>query len=314
MYDRAVLDLIEKAKADGRTELELAFRGLTSVPAELGQLTNLTTLYLCYNELTSVPAQLGQLTNLTTLDLSRNRLTSVPAELGQLTNLIRLDLPHNQLTSVPAELGQLTNLTKLDLSNNHIESLPKCLLDLPIDLELGKFPDFEEMGLFIYGNPWASPPAEVLRQGKDAARRWFGALEEEGEERLNEVKVLLVGYGGAGKTSLVRRFTTGRFKPDEVKTHGVKITHWPREIADEQVTVHLWDYGGQGIMQATHRVFFSNRTLYVLVIDARQESDPEEWLSNIETMGGDSPVLVLVTSYNSRSYFRANNSPNRPLR
>ena len=39
------------------------------------------------NQLTSLPAEIGQLTSLTELDLSGNQLTSVPAEIGQLTSL-----------------------------------------------------------------------------------------------------------------------------------------------------------------------------------------------------------------------------------
>ena len=94
-----------------------------SIPAELGQLTNLSSLYLNDNELTgSIPAELGQLTNLRRLYLMDNKLTgSIPAELGQLTNLKILALYENELTgSIPAELGQLTNLQELMLMDNKL--------------------------------------------------------------------------------------------------------------------------------------------------------------------------------------------------
>ena len=52
---------------------------LTSLPAEIGQLTALRELYFGDNQLTSVPAEIGQLTSLDTLDLGGNQLTSVPA-------------------------------------------------------------------------------------------------------------------------------------------------------------------------------------------------------------------------------------------
>jgi len=63
------------------------------------------------NKLTSVPAELGNLTALQTLDLrSNNDLTSVPAELGRLTNLASLDLAYCELTSFPAELGKVVQV------------------------------------------------------------------------------------------------------------------------------------------------------------------------------------------------------------
>ena len=87
-----------------------------SIPAELGNLTNLERLYLHNNSLAgSIPAELGDLTNLTHLYLYNNALTgSIPAELGDLTNLVYLYLYFNSLSgSIPAELGNLTNLTRL---------------------------------------------------------------------------------------------------------------------------------------------------------------------------------------------------------
>jgi small GTP-binding protein len=143
---------------------------------------------------------------------------------------------------------------------------------------------------------------EIVKQGKYAIKRWFGAIKKEGEKRLNEVKVLLVGYGGVGKTSLVRKLTTDEFNINEPKTHGVNRTDWKIKVDGEDITVHFWDYGGQGIMQATHRVFFSQRSLYVLVIDARQESDPEEWLKNIESIGGNSPVIVVINKIDEHPF------------
>ncbi len=94
-----------------------------SIPAELGNLTNLTTLSLTRNQLTgSIPVELGNLTNLTFLALFANQLTGpIPVELGNLINLTSLSLPINQLTgSVPAELGDLTNLTFLSLGSNQL--------------------------------------------------------------------------------------------------------------------------------------------------------------------------------------------------
>jgi hypothetical protein len=69
--------------------LNLSSLGLNAVPAELAQLTNLTTLDLSGNQLTAVPAELAQLTNLTTLHLSGNQLTWLPSELSS-TQLDRL--------------------------------------------------------------------------------------------------------------------------------------------------------------------------------------------------------------------------------
>jgi Leucine-rich repeat (LRR) protein len=50
----------------------------------------LIKLYLDKNQLTSLPAEIGQLTELTTLYLGGNNLTGLPPEIGQLTADIKL--------------------------------------------------------------------------------------------------------------------------------------------------------------------------------------------------------------------------------
>jgi len=77
-------------------------------------------LYLESNQLSDLPAEIGNLTNVTWLHLSRNVLSNLPAEIGDLTNLTRLLLYNNQLSSLPAELVNLVELTSLSISDNYI--------------------------------------------------------------------------------------------------------------------------------------------------------------------------------------------------
>ena len=115
--------------------LDLARKGLAgSIPAELGNLTNLNRLFLENNRLTgNIPTELANLTNLWWLDLGHNDLTgSIPTELASLTNLRIIFLNYNRLTgSIPAELGNITSLTWIFLNNNELTgSIPAELGNL----------------------------------------------------------------------------------------------------------------------------------------------------------------------------------------
>jgi small GTP-binding protein len=206
-----------------------------------------------------------------------------------------LYLQDNELTDVLG-LMELKKLKRLNLRKNQISELPRGIVDLGPEIGWGRGGD----GVFLAGNPLESPPVEIVKQGTEAVRDYFKSLVE--ERTLNEAKVLLVGNGGAGKTSLVKRLTKNEFNENEPKTHGVNIDDWQIQEDGEKIKVHLWDYGGQGIMQSTHRVFFSVRCLYILVLNAREEPDPEDWLMNIKSLGGKSPVMIVINKIDAHEY------------
>ena len=271
------------------TSLYLSFNQLSELPAVIGELTNLTSLNLWNNQLSELPAVIGELTNLTSLDLSSNQLSELPAVIGELTNLTSLDLTSNQLSELPAVIGELTNLTSLDLRGNQLGSLPPSLLKInqPFLLEGRK-----RKGIFIESNPLQSPPIEIIKQGREAIEAYFAGLEE--KEQIREVKLLLVGDGGAGKTSLVKKLLGQEFNPQESQTHGININPWWFKRKRDEIKVQMWDFGGQEIMHATHQFFLSKRSLYIVVLDGRKEEKTEYWLKHVENFGGDSPILVVL--------------------
>ena len=107
-----------RTNSDGRvTRLDLSENQLSgTIPAEIGNLTSLTTLSISFNQLSgTIPVEIGNLTSLEHLLLGSNQLSgTIPAELGNLTRLISLGLENNQLSgTIPAEIGNLTSLFAL---------------------------------------------------------------------------------------------------------------------------------------------------------------------------------------------------------
>ncbi|MGX9727959.1 MAG: COR domain-containing protein [Candidatus Electronema sp. VV] len=294
MTNEELLKVIEEAKASGATVLNLSNKGITTLPHELFQLTSLTDLFLSRNQLTILPPEFCQLTNLTLLALSLNQLASLPPELCQLKNLTSLDLWGNQLTSLPPELCQLTNLTGLNLSSNQLTTLPPELFQLTNLTKLN-----------VIDNPLISPPPEIARKGIDAIRRYFDELDK-GKQPLNEVKILLIGDGAAGKTSLVKQLFGQPFDQHEDTTHGISIRGWEQKVGGRQIRINIWDFGGQEIQHATHQFFLSRRSLYVLVLDSRRDDKTEYWLQYIQTFGGSSPVLVVLNKEDENPSFDVN--------
>jgi internalin A len=108
-----------------------------------------------------------------------------------------------------------------------------------------------------------------------------------------------------GKTSLVKRIVYGTFNKRHRKTDGIYINKdWT--VAGKggkgQVQVNFWDFGGQEIMHATHQFFLTQRTVYLVVLDARKgenEGNIHYWLKIIRSYGGASPILVVINKCES---------------
>ncbi|MEO0648281.1 MAG: COR domain-containing protein, partial [Cyanobacteria bacterium J06650_10] len=264
-------------------------------------LTNLRSLYLgnSYfsknkNQIEELPDTIGNLTSLQSLDLIGNQLSSLPEVIGNLTSLQSLDLSSNQLSSLPEAVGNLTSLQSLDLSSNQLSSLPKWIQSLN-QIET----------LDLRGNPLPIPP-EVLGPKEpyynpNPANETLGfylALQAEiGSVPLYEAKLILVGEGGAGKTSLAKKIDNEEYSlsKEEEPTEGIDVIRWNFDLPDGNTfRVNIWDFGGQEIYHATHQFFLTKRSLYLLVADTRKENtDFYYWLKIVELLSDSSPVLVI---------------------
>jgi internalin A len=235
------------------------------------------------------------------LNISRLALRELPAEITGLRHLLSLDLSYNRLSSLPDSLGRLTQLKSLDLTGNVLTSLPDSLLSLR-SLET----------LYLHGNEHLGLPAEILGPTRyevahgatpaspDAILEYYYRVQRGGRS-LNEAKLILVGRGGVGKTSIVNRLVYKLFQ-DEKRTEGIQITSWNVRVRGrELVRLNVWDFGGQEIMHATHQFFLTQRSLYLLVLSGREggeDTDAEYWLKLIESFGGESPVIVVLNKIN----------------
>ena len=277
------------------TALSLAHNQLMAIPPELARLTNLMALSLDHIQLTAIPPDLARLTNLTALFLAHNQLMAIPPELARLTNLTILDLAHNQLTAIPPDLARLTNLTILDLAHNQLTAIPPDLARLT-----------KLTTLDLSGNPLTTPPPEIVNQGTKAILSFLSQLAQS-EQREWVSKLLLVGEGGVGKTCLLRRLRGEGFQESESTTHGIEICtlELPHpERPDVTMRLNAWDFGGQDIYHATHQFFLSNRSLFLLVWNARvgyEQSKIDYWLETIKARAPESPVMVVATRIDERA-------------
>ena len=65
------------------------------------------------------------------------------------------------------------------------------------------------------------------------------------EAKAREVKVVLLGDTGVGKSSLVLRFVTNNFKPYSESTIGASFMSKMIMVEDTPIKYQIWDTAGQ---------------------------------------------------------------------
>jgi hypothetical protein len=119
------------------TSLIVRKSAVAALPPEIGRLRNLRKLYVSETALTRLPDEIASLRNLTELSLSRNRVLSLPDAIGELPELATIRVEDNNLQQLPAGLESLTKLEWLNASNNQIDVLPSLRITALITLQLG---------------------------------------------------------------------------------------------------------------------------------------------------------------------------------
>jgi len=269
----------------------------------LSRLTNLEQIS-CYSTQVSDLLPLSGLINLKQLDCSSTQVSDL-SPLSELTNLEELGCAGTKVSDLTPISG-LKKLVRLDCSNSLVNNLFPILSVISnnkVEVTLSWL-GWVDSNRFIFEDcPLTNPPIEVVEQGSKAILRYFNEREKAGTDQIYEAKLLLIGEGGAGKTSLCRKlFDPEADLPKEQDTpRGIDIQPLYFDLANgKKFRLNIWDFAGQGKYQSAHSFFYTHRSLYVLVDDTRTLDENEAyrtfynyWLQTAELFGGNSPLLVL---------------------
>jgi Ras-related protein Rab-7A len=115
-----------------------------------------------------------------------------------------------------------------------------------------------------------------------------------------QMKVLILGDSGVGKTSVLNQFVMREFSPHYRATIGADYTSRQMEIGDSFLTLQIWDTAGQERFRSLAPSFYRGTELCVFIYDITSEKSfvsVEGWYElfrqQCDPLRGNFPFLLL---------------------
>jgi small GTP-binding protein len=115
------------------------------------------------------------------------------------------------------------------------------------------------------------------------------------EEKGFVFKIIVVGDGAVGKTSLIKKYTKGSFQKEYIKTLGAQFSKYDEEIEGNNCKLFFWDIAGQDSFSFMRPTFYKGSKAAIIVYS---HTDPEsfdhilEWHEDVKSYCGDIPIVL----------------------
>jgi len=108
-------------------------------------------------------------------------------------------------------------------------------------------------------------------------------------------KVAIAGSGGVGKTTLLRRYATGKFQESRIMTIGVDFQTIEVDLKGQPIKLTVWDLAGQQRFAPFRDSFYKGARGVALVFDVHDRgsfADLPHWLEETQKVVPDAYLVV----------------------
>ena len=125
--------------------------------------------------------------------------------------------------------------------------------------------------------------------------------DEENENELPEIKSIILGEAGVGKSNLLNAAVDLRFEENTKSTVAAWYVQKRMKIFNKDYQVKLWDTAGQEKYRSFTKLFYLDSKVVIFVYDITNKKSFTEldyWINQIKEALGDEPVMGIVGNKN----------------
>jgi len=94
-------------------------------------------------------------------------------------------------------------------------------------------------------------------------------------------KITIIGDGGVGKTTLIKKYTQGKFQEDYISTIGAQFSIYEYKINSDEIKLFFWDLAGQGDFQTFRSSFYEGSKAIIIVYSLERNDMGTKSLKNV---------------------------------
>ncbi|WKX94477.1 hypothetical protein Q1695_011614 [Nippostrongylus brasiliensis] len=122
-------------------------------------------------------------------------------------------------------------------------------------------------------------------------------MEGAGPSEDFQFKVVLLGEGAVGKSSLLMRYVENKFSPRHISTIQASFQTKQLEVDGCHVTLNIWDTAGQEKYHALGPIYYRGSQGALLIYDITDQRSFDRakiWLKELQRALGDTAVLMII--------------------
>ena len=117
------------------------------------------------------------------------------------------------------------------------------------------------------------------------------------DDDVKEIKAILVGMSGTGKTNIISVLTGHEFKSNDFSTTTSSFVDKFMEVKNKKYRVEIWDTAGQEQFRSLTNIFIKDSKIVIIVYDITNRKSFEEvdfWVKCVKEILGNTPIFGLA--------------------